>query len=179
MLDRSGCSTLCHPSAWTSEDRFPHAIRSHRVTTASTVSNSNSASMTGTGCPFGGTAARPDTKDIAMCPFAPKLKAADTPAATCPLGFGTARGPKLSTLHCPVCKSLLFDAHVTTSCRHTFCRSCISQTRDCPSCGRDVDGLKPNTELAGGISSSLCISYAQHGHGCWLFCLYLCKVCLP
>lgn len=103
------------------------------------------------GCPF---AARKDPKSVSMCPFASKLGAgapAEEAAApkTCPLGFGSARGPRLSTLHCPVCKGLLFDAHKVTSCQHTFCRSCISQTQDCPSCGRDVDGLEPNPELAG------------------------------
>jgi hypothetical protein len=115
-----------------------------------TVSNRN---MQGTGCPFAA-AAKNDTSSISLCPFASKLRPAadDTPAApaaTCPLGFGTSRGPKLSTLHCPVCKGLLFDAHKVISCQHTFCRSCISQTRDCPSCGRDVDRLEPNSELAG------------------------------
>lgn len=84
-----------------------------------------------------------------MCPFSGAAAQVAPEAAVCPLGFGTARGPRLSTLHCPVCKGLLFDAHSINSCKHTFCRSCISQTRDCPSCGRDVDGLQPNSELAG------------------------------
>lgn len=88
-----------------------------------------------------------------MCPMAARFMPAsdkqEAPAATCPLGFGTARGPKLSTLHCPVCKGLLFDAHNVVSCKHTFCKSCISQTQDCPSCGRDVDGLEPNSEMTG------------------------------
>jgi hypothetical protein len=102
------------------------------------------------GCPFAGMAA---AATQSMCPFsgAAAKATAEAPApAVCPLGFGTARGPRLSTLHCPVCKGLLFEAHSITSCKHTFCRSCISQTRDCPSCGRDVDGLQPNSELAGG-----------------------------
>jgi hypothetical protein len=125
-----------------------------RVTHHSSTVTVSNRKMQGTGCPFAA-AAKKDPSSISLCPFASKLRPAadETPpaaaAATCPLGFGTSRGPKLSTLHCPVCKALLFDAHKVSSCQHTFCRSCISQTRDCPSCGRDVDGLEPNSELAG------------------------------
>lgn len=44
-------------------------------------------------------------------------------ATACPLGFG---GPKpnqaLSNYHCPICKSLLFDAVSLDPCGHVFCR---------------------------------------------------------
>jgi hypothetical protein len=80
------------------------------------------------------------------------------PVATCPLGFGTARGPKLTKLHCPVCRALLFNAQRVRGCSHTFCEPCIRATRDCPVCGADVDALEANTELAGAcVCVCLCV----------------------
>jgi hypothetical protein len=118
-------------------------------------------------CPFmsaGMGASQPvdSASDISKCPMHAQILAgqqqqehgAAAPAAVCPLGFGSSRGPKLSTLHCPVCKGLLFDAHMSTSCKHTFCHSCLSRTRDCPVCGMDVEAVEPNTELAGGLQGS-------------------------
>jgi hypothetical protein len=113
-------------------------------------------------CPFmSASAGAPqplDSSDISKCPMHAQILAAHqhqqqdgaaAAPAVCPLGFGSSRGPKLSTLHCPVCKGLLFDAHMSTGCKHTFCHSCLSRTRDCPVCGMDVEGMEPNTELSG------------------------------
>lgn len=98
--------------------------------------------------------------DSSSCPMSAQILAAHqqlkqgTGQAVCPLGFGSSRGPKLSSLHCPVCRGLLFDAHTTVACKHTFCHACISNTNDCPVCGRDVEGIEPNTEVAG-VSADL------------------------
>jgi len=133
--------------------------------------------MQAKGCPFAA-AASSQHSDASRCPMASRFMPSDEAGAsggpaTCPLGFGSAKGPKLSTLHCPVCKGLLFDAHSVASCTHTFCRSCITQTRDCPSCGRDVDGLEANTELAGEASSMLQLSIALTKRRAWLHVVLL------
>eukprot|EP00879_Flechtneria_rotunda_P015606 GHRR01016321.1.p1 GENE.GHRR01016321.1~~GHRR01016321.1.p1 ORF type:complete len:352 (+),score=100.61 GHRR01016321.1:487-1542(+) len=97
------------------------------------------------------------TSDLAPhCPMFMHTSSGDCkPAAACPLGFGSARGPQLSSLHCPVCKGLLFEPHMSTSCKHTFCHACISKTRDCPVCGQDVEGTEPNTVLEGLVNTFL------------------------
>lgn len=119
--------------------------------------------------------------DISKCPMHAQILAAQQQqehgaaappaAAVCPLGFGSSRGPKLSTLHCPVCKGLLFDAHMSTSCKHTFCHSCLSRTRDCPVCGMDVQGVEPNTELAGGLQMLAVALAAGILHTYVLYCI--------
>ena len=73
------------------------------------------------------------------------------PPATCPLGFSSSKGPKLSRLHCPLCKSLLFEACKTIECQHIFCSFCIAPFRDCPLCGRYIDGTKPDSESQGNL----------------------------
>ncbi|KAF6260335.1 hypothetical protein COO60DRAFT_1700345 [Scenedesmus sp. NREL 46B-D3] len=105
------------------------------------------------------------SSDVSKCPMHTHNRALEQPqqehgtaaaaAAVCPLGFGSSRGPKLGTLHCPICKGLLFDAHMSTGCKHTFCHTCLSRTRDCPVCGMDVAGMEPNTELAGLVDTFL------------------------
>lgn len=143
----------------------------YRDTTVAATAQSATGMQT-KGCPFAA-AASSQNSDVSICPMAARFMPSDEAGAsggpaTCPLGFGSAKGPKLSTLHCPVCKGLLFDAHSVTSCKHTFCRSCITQTRDCPSCGRDVDGLEANTELAGEASSTLRRSLVLTIRRAWL-----------
>lgn len=69
--------------------------------------------------------------------------------ATCPLGFGSSSGPRLSSLHCPLCRSLLFDTHVTKGCSHKFCRDCIARFQDCPVCGMDITETVPDTKTQG------------------------------
>lgn len=66
-------------------------------------------------------------------------------AATCPLGFGSSSGPKLTNLHCIICKSFLYDC-VKTNCGHSYCRHCISRFRDCPTCGADVVSVESAPE---------------------------------
>ncbi|KAF8073192.1 NCA1 [Scenedesmus sp. PABB004] len=123
-------------------------------------------------CPFSGAAAAPGGgTDGGGCPFAGAAAAAQAqqqrqqaaqagaepaPRAVCPLGFGSSRGPQLSSLHCPLCKALLHDA-CAAPCGHAFCRACIARARDCPVCGADVDhaALQPNAELTGMVDTFL------------------------
>ncbi len=49
-------------------------------------------------CPFGFGARSTNA------PAAPAAAAPPTEPATCPLGFGSASGPKMSALHCIICK---------------------------------------------------------------------------
>jgi len=122
-------------------------------------------------CPFMASAAataehQPTTDTAASgaaatCPFMQQMQpallsvAADSSSnasaapAVCPLGFGSARGPRLSSLHCPICRGLLFEAHTTAACKHTFCQACVSRAKDCPVCGHDIDGTAPNQEISG------------------------------
>lgn len=68
-------------------------------------------------------------------------RATEHKPTTCPLGFGSRDGPQLGTMHCIVCKSLMYNA-VVTNCGHRFCRECVEKLRDCPVCGADVDLLE-------------------------------------
>jgi hypothetical protein len=128
-----------------------------------------------TGCPFASAHADLGAAAASGCPFAALINkrnstaettnSQDTAAAassstplqqhppgTCPLGFGSARGPSLSTLHCPLCRGLLFAACSTEPCHHIFCSSCISKFQDCPLCGRDIEGTTPDATLQGRFS---------------------------
>lgn len=113
------------------------------------------------GCPFMAAAAAPPSDAPAAaasgCPAmaamaAAQQQASPAPAGVCPLGFGSARGPRLSSLHCTICSGLLHAPVVTAGCRHTFCDACIARTRDCPVCGADVGATEPNAELAGALA---------------------------
>ncbi|KAL6763257.1 hypothetical protein V8C86DRAFT_3022898 [Haematococcus lacustris] len=65
--------------------------------------------------------------------------------AACPYGFSASNvGPKLSSLHCTLCKQPLHDCCSCSPCGHKFCKFCISRTRDCPVCGQDIVGLAPD-----------------------------------
>lgn len=124
------------------------------------------------GCPFAGAGAAAQTSgqsahaegDVSACPAMRALMAgnggaappeagaappdaAPTTAAVCPLGFGSSRGPRLSTLHCTLCRGLLHEPVTTDACSHTFCRACITRARDCVICGADIKSLSPNEEL--------------------------------
>ena len=80
--------------------------------------------------------------------------AAPSAPATCPLGFGTSSGPKLTNLHCMICKSFLYDC-VKTNCGHKYCRVCISRFRDCPTCGADVVSAVEDPEAQSVVESFL------------------------
>ncbi|GAB4813759.1 hypothetical protein N2152v2_000805 [Parachlorella kessleri] len=76
--------------------------------------------------------------------------------AVCPLGFGGgALGPRMTELHCVLCRqvvvegagSLLHDCVVSTSCGHRFCSGCIERFEDCPLCGADIVGTEPDPEI--------------------------------
>jgi hypothetical protein len=72
------------------------------------------------------------------------------PAATCPYGFGGGGNePRMSVLHCTLCKGLLYDAHKIDGCRHIFCKECLGRFRDCPVCGADIEGTTPAEESQG------------------------------
>lgn len=64
----------------------------------------------------------------------------------CPLGFGASRGPALSALHCPLCRSLYHDPVLSQPCGHRFCRYCIQKFGDCPLCGADLDTRAMTTD---------------------------------
>jgi hypothetical protein len=143
----------------------------------------------GMACPFSsllkGTGSRSDamhTAPASACPFASAFLGkqqgqpeegpsnastgykdtgtAAEPAGVCPLGFSSAKGPKLSRLHCPLCKSLLFESCKAVACQHIFCSFCIGPFADCPLCGRDIDGTEPDSESQG---DHMClIVYKQH-----------------
>ena len=89
----------------------------------------------------------------ATCPmgFGARTDASSDPSpsgsapATCPLGFGSSSGPKLTNLHCIICKSFMYDC-VKTNCGHTYCRACIYRFQDCPTCGADVVSVQPDPE---------------------------------
>jgi tetratricopeptide (TPR) repeat protein len=76
------------------------------------------------------------------------------PGATCPLGFGSSSGPKLTNLHCMICKSFLYDC-VKTNCGHKYCRVCISRFQDCPTCGADVVSVEADAEAQSVVESFL------------------------
>lgn len=122
---------------------------------------SSAAGSTGT-CPFGfgAAAAAPQAAGSSAGaasnadPTGPVAEPAAAPGK-CPYGFGQAsNGPKLSELHCVLCRSLLFEA-VTTNCGHIFCGSCAGRFSDCPVCGADIIEMKPNTELQGRVDQVL------------------------
>lgn len=62
------------------------------------------------------------------------------------MGFGAAGGRSLSVLHCSLCRSILHDAVVIESCGHKGCEFCLSRFRECPVCGVDIVGLRPDAE---------------------------------
>lgn len=128
-----------------------------------------SASPTPSSCPISGAAAAPSSGG-ASCPFkaaaaaataaagaapvqaaepaaAPApgsvpASAADSQPATCPYGFGGPQtGPRMSVLHCTLCRSLLFEPAKADGCQHIFCCECLSKFRDCPVCGADIPGI--------------------------------------
>jgi hypothetical protein len=87
----------------------------------------------------------PYSKGAAGGPATPKGAGGE---AVCPMGFGSPAGPKLSTLHCVLCRALLFEP-VDTNCQHKFCRFCVERFSDCPLCGADITSLEPHGELQG------------------------------
>ena len=106
------------------------------------------------GCPYphSATAAAPQTSAVpATCPmgYGPQPSSAEAPqTAQCPMGFSSADGPRMTELHCVICKSLLYDC-VQLSCSCKYCRHCVAAYNDCPLCGADITSRKPASELQG------------------------------
>ena len=79
----------------------------------------------------------------------------------CPLGFGSSRGPSLSALHCPLCRSLYHDPVLSQPCEHRFCRYCIQKFKDCPLCGADIDSVTGDGETQRAINTFLDVHAAD------------------
>jgi hypothetical protein len=120
----------------------------------------------GGSCPLGAAGGQP-SGGLGSCPAATAAAAAAAaattpnapPAAVCPFGFGAGgagKGGTASTpLHCPLCRSLLFDCHAAQPCGHKACRECLSRFRDCPLCGADVQRLEPDADAQGLVDAFL------------------------
>lgn len=87
--------------------------------------------------------------------------------AQCPMGFTASDGPRMTQLHCVICKSLLYDC-VQLSCSCKYCRYCVANFSDCPLCGADITSRTAATDLQGtccaiccacSASCNLCIIY--------------------
>mmetsp|Transcript_13698 Transcript_13698/g.33725 ORF Transcript_13698/g.33725 Transcript_13698/m.33725 type:complete len:707 (-) Transcript_13698:139-2259(-) len=103
---------------------------------------------TGSKCPFGfGSKAQGEETE----------RQGEAPAAACPYGFSSAAsaGPKLSSLHCILCKTYLFQCVSVQPCGHKFCKGCISRWRDCPVCGQDISDVKPDQHTLGLVDQFL------------------------
>ena len=112
------------------------------------------------GCPFGYATSetiKEPSAAAAKCPMGhgqQQSHAADTDArqdaahAQCPMGFTAADGPRMTQLHCVICKSLLYDC-VQLSCSCKYCRYCVSNFQDCPLCGADITSRTAEPELQG------------------------------
>ena len=110
-------------------------------------------------CPLGYAASEPVPSTAATCPMGYGDQSATTnerndgaeagPApAQCPMGFSAADGPRMTQLHCVICKSLLYDC-VQLSCSCKYCRYCVANFSDCPLCGADITSRTPAPELQG------------------------------
>jgi hypothetical protein len=98
-------------------------------------------------CPF---LQRAAVEDIpAVCPHGKATSDIQTDAPSCPLGFGSSKTRLPSPLHCSICRGLLHDCVRVNACGHKFCRFCISNFKDCPICGVDVDGVTLDTDTNG------------------------------
>lgn len=73
--------------------------------------------------------------------------------AQCPMGFTAADGPRMTQLHCVICKSLLYDC-VQLSCTCKYCRYCVASFQDCPLCGADITSRTAEPKLQGARSST-------------------------
>ena len=111
-------------------------------------------------CPFGYAASEPvkePSAAAARCPMGhgqQQSQASHTDArqdavpAQCPMGFTAADGPRMTQLHCVICKSLLYDC-VKLSCSCKYCRYCVENFQDCPLCGADITSRTAESELQG------------------------------
>jgi len=104
-------------------------------------------------CPMGFGARADASSGGPSAHTAPSAPATGAPA-TCPLGYGSSSGPKLTNLHCMICKSFLYDC-IKTNCGHKYCRVCISRFRDCPTCGADVVSVEEDPEAQSVVESFL------------------------
>lgn len=134
-------------------------------------------------CPFSGASATKPPSQAAALVTSDAPGAAAAPAqqgGTCPLGFGgTGSGPRMSVLHCTLCRSLLFDAHKINGCGHVFCKECVSRFQDCPVCGADVTGLSPDTAAQGarGVGGMCtCAPWEYAGHCAEVPALWCCPL---
>ena len=113
--------------------RSPYPVQSFSSAISPAIMNAAAA------CPFRGKKAEQNADPPQQPPTSSNA------APTCPLGYSSSSGaPKLSTLHCVLCKTYLFDCVSATPCGHLFCRFCAAGMRDCPHCGADILGLEPS-----------------------------------
>lgn len=64
----------------------------------------------------------------------------------CPFGYDT-QTFKLGPLSCVICQALLFECSKCVPCSHIYCKACISNFKDCPLCGADIDKIEPDDNL--------------------------------
>ena len=124
------------------------------------------------GCPLGYAASVSSAQDAppAVCPmghgFEPgaaharldDAESSPTPAQ-CPMGFTASDGPRMTQLHCVICKSLLYDC-VQLSCSCKYCRYCVANFSDCPLCGADIISRTAATKLQGTCCAIRCVCRA-------------------
>ncbi|DBB18148.1 TPA: hypothetical protein ACH3X3_003122 [Trebouxia sp. C0006] len=112
------------------------------------------------GCPLGYAASVPvQDGPPAVCPMGQGSQpgavhaglddAESSPApAQCPMGFKASDGPRMTQLHCVICKSLLYNC-VQLNCSCKYCKYCVANFSDCPLCGADITSRTAATELQG------------------------------
>eukprot|EP00741_Cyanophora_paradoxa_P007578 tig00001155_g7330.t1 len=90
--------------------------------------------------------------------------AAGSSGGACPYGFKSNAkvAASLDPYTCPVCKSLFYECCDVLPCQHSFCAGCLRRFRDCPMCGRDVEGAKPNEEKQRLINAYLLAHAHEH-----------------
>jgi len=107
----------------------------------------------------------PPTLDTTTSPPPLQQEQQHPPPTECPLGFGGSKqGPKLSNLHCIVCKCLYYDC-TTSNCRHRFCRECATKFSDCPVCGHDITSWTPDPDTQATVDAY--IDAHANTHSIW------------
>ncbi|KAL0034657.1 hypothetical protein WJX77_001447 [Trebouxia sp. C0004] len=151
------------PTTQSITDKTADGQRAHLQSDQNLQSSKAVAALNG--CPLGYAASEPvqDAPPTAVCPMGhgPQPGAAHarlddaegSPApAQCPMGFTASDGPRMTQLHCVICKSLLYDC-VQLSCSCKYCRYCVASFSDCPLCGADITSRTAATELQGMVDT--------------------------
>ena len=124
------------------------------------------------GCPLGYAASVPvQDGPPAVCPMGQGSQpgaahaglddAESSPApAQCPMGFTAPDGPRMTQLHCVICKSLLYNC-VQLNCSCKYCKYCVANFSDCPLCGADITSRTAATELQGTCCAFCCACSAS------------------